>query len=86
MCTNHGLPFVAKCGGHSPSGKSSVENGIVIDLSQLNSVFVKPDEKQVIAGGGCLSSDVIRAAAEHGLACGKSKSIVRTKIGSRMTQ
>lgn len=70
MCQSHNLPFVVKCGGHSPSGQSSIENGIVIDLSQLNQVFVKPDEKQVVAGGGALASHVIKAASEYGLACG----------------
>ncbi|KAI7887021.1 FAD-binding domain-containing protein [Lichtheimia hyalospora FSU 10163] len=69
MCQSHGLPFVVKCGGHSPSGQSSIENGIVIDLSQLNQVFVKPDEKQIVAGGGALASHVIKAASEYGLAC-----------------
>lgn len=70
MCQSHGLAFVVKCGGHSPSGQSSIENGIVIDLSLLCEVTVKPDEKQVIAGGGALARDVLKAAADYELACG----------------
>ena len=73
MCESHGLPFVVKGGGHSPGGASSIENGIVIDLSLMTETFVKADEKQVVAGGGALASHVIKAAAEYGLACGKLK-------------
>ncbi|KAI7855161.1 hypothetical protein BDC45DRAFT_439630 [Circinella umbellata] len=69
MCESHGLPFVVKGGGHSPGGASSIENGIVIDLSLMTETFVKADEKQVVAGGGALASHVIKAAAEYGLAC-----------------
>ncbi|KAI9495333.1 hypothetical protein BDB00DRAFT_786414 [Zychaea mexicana] len=69
MTESHGLPFVVKCGGHSPGGASSIENGIVIDLSLLNDVFINADEKHVVAGGGALASHVIKAAAEYGLAC-----------------
>lgn len=70
MANSHGLSFVVKGGGHSPSGHSSIENGIVIDLSLMSQVFIKPDEKQVVAGGGALARDVIKAAAEYGLSCG----------------
>ncbi|KAG0169897.1 hypothetical protein DFQ28_002823 [Apophysomyces sp. BC1034] len=71
MANSHSVPFVVKCGGHSPGGASSAgENGLVIDLGLLSDVSVKPDEQLVIAGGGCLSGDVNKAAAEYGLACG----------------
>ncbi|KAI8150130.1 hypothetical protein BJV82DRAFT_10607 [Fennellomyces sp. T-0311] len=69
MSESHGIPFVVKGGGHSPSGKSSIENGIVIDLSLMKGVHVNPDVKHVVAGGGALARDVIKAAAEYGLAC-----------------
>lgn len=71
LATSHGIPFVIKCGGHSPSGASSVENGVVIDLGLMRQVSVKPEEQLVIADGGCLYSDVCKAAADYGLACGK---------------
>ncbi|KAI8088800.1 uncharacterized protein BX664DRAFT_331405 [Halteromyces radiatus] len=69
MATSHKVPFVVKCGGHSPSGASSIENGIVIDLSLMRQVSVKPDEQVVIADGGCLYGDICKASAEYGLAC-----------------
>jgi FAD/FMN-containing dehydrogenase len=59
-----------KCGGHSPGGASSSDGGIVIDLSLINSVTAKADEKTIIAGGGALWRDVSRVAAEYGLSCG----------------
>ncbi|KAI8069604.1 hypothetical protein BC940DRAFT_271750 [Gongronella butleri] len=69
MATGHQVPFVIKCGGHSPTGASSVQGGIVIDLSLMRNVHVKPEERVVIADGGCLASDVLRATAEYGMAC-----------------
>ena len=70
MSESHGIPFVVKAGGHSPSGKSSIENGIVIDLSLMKDVHVNPDVKHVVVGGGALARDVIKATAEYGLTCG----------------
>ncbi|KAI8328237.1 hypothetical protein BC941DRAFT_320311, partial [Chlamydoabsidia padenii] len=69
LATSHDIPFVIKCGGHSPSGASSVENGLVIDLGLMRQVSVKAEEQLVIADGGCLYGDVCKVAADHGLAC-----------------
>ncbi|KAL0089642.1 hypothetical protein F4703DRAFT_1842031 [Phycomyces blakesleeanus] len=68
MAKSHSVPFTVKCGGHSPGGQSSVDNGIVIDLGLMKQVTVNPDNKTIIAGGGCLSGDIVKAAAEYGLA------------------
>ena len=56
-------------GGHSPAGSSSIENGIVIDLSRhLSSVRVDPTAKLAYVGGGAIWETVDKAAIEHGLA------------------
>ena len=62
-------PIAVRGGGHSPAGTSSVENGLVIDLSRyLNSVKIDPAKKLGYVGGGALWEHVDNAASEHGLA------------------
>lgn len=66
--TNH-LPLAVRGGGHSSSGASSVEDGLVIDLSRyLNTAVVDPKAQTVAAGGGALWEAVDKAAIQHGLA------------------
>lgn len=64
-----GLPIAIRCGGHSPAGASSSENGLVIDLSRyLNKVRVDVEAKLAYAGGGTLQGTIDQATIEHGLA------------------
>ncbi|ORX60656.1 FAD-binding domain-containing protein [Hesseltinella vesiculosa] len=69
LATSHAIPFVVKGGGHSPKGASSSQGGLVIDLSRMRAVHVKAEECLVIAEGGCLASDVLKATSPYGLAC-----------------
>jgi FAD/FMN-containing dehydrogenase len=63
------LPLAIRSGGHSTSGASSSEDGIVIDLSKyLNGVRIDPENKRAYVGGGAIWSTVDKAAIEHGLA------------------
>lgn len=62
------IPIVVCGGGHSSSGASSVEGGIVIDLSEMRAVQVNTDDMTVTFEGGCLWSDVDAALEQHGLA------------------
>jgi hypothetical protein len=57
-----------KCGGHSISGQSVVERGMVIDLTGLRQVKVDTATKTVRVDGGCLLGDVDAAAQAVGLA------------------
>jgi hypothetical protein len=63
------LPVAIRGGGHSASGASSSEDGLVIDLSRhLNGVKVDADKKLAYVGGGAIWETVDKAAIEHGLA------------------
>jgi FAD/FMN-containing dehydrogenase len=64
----HSLPFVVRGGGHSTSGSSAIEDGLVIDLSLMRKVTVDAEAKTITAEGGTIWEDVDVEAAKHGLA------------------
>ncbi|KJZ76428.1 hypothetical protein HIM_04157 [Hirsutella minnesotensis 3608] len=66
--TSNDIPLVVMGGGHSTSGSSSIDDGLVIDLRRLNSVLVNPEARTVTFGGGCKWIEVDAACYEHGLA------------------
>lgn len=61
---------LAVCGGgHSTSGASSVEDGVVIALSRyFGEVRVDADARRAFVGGGAIWKSVDEAAIKHGLA------------------
>ena len=65
---NH-LPIAIRGGGHSTAGASSIEGGLVIDLSRhLNTVEIDPENKLAYVGGGAIWEQVDKASIQHGLA------------------
>jgi FAD/FMN-containing dehydrogenase len=66
------LPVAVRGGGHNGAGLGSVDGGVLIDLSLLNSVSVDPGSRTVRVGGGCTWREVDAATNPHGLAvpCG----------------
>jgi FAD/FMN-containing dehydrogenase len=65
---SEGLPIAVRGGGHSIPGFSTVDDGLVLDLSPMNTVQVDPDRRTVVAQAGCLWSDVDAEAQAFGLA------------------
>ncbi|KAJ3507214.1 hypothetical protein NLJ89_g6435 [Agrocybe chaxingu] len=65
----NGLPIAVRGGGHNPYGASSVEGGLVIDLSRhMNKVRVDPAKKLAYVGGGTVWETVDKESIKHGLA------------------
>ncbi|MBA2767871.1 MAG: FAD-binding oxidoreductase [Sporichthyaceae bacterium] len=63
-----GLEIAVRGGAHSLSGYSVVDDGLMIELSGMNTVVVDPEARRARVGGGALLGDAIAAAQEHGLA------------------
>jgi FAD/FMN-containing dehydrogenase len=63
-----GAPFAIRSGGHSVAGFSSVEDGIVLDLRNLNGVTVDPERRIARAQGGVNWAAFDAITQEHGLA------------------
>jgi len=63
----HNLPIAIRSGGHNGGGLGSVDEGLVIDLSEMSEVTVDPAARLALVGGGALLKDVLDATHEHGL-------------------
>ncbi len=68
FAAQRGLEIAVRGGAHGISGKAVVDDGLMIELSALNSVVINPDARRARVGGGALLGDLIAAAQEHGLA------------------
>ncbi|EHR52781.1 FAD/FMN-dependent dehydrogenase [Saccharomonospora marina XMU15] len=62
------LEIAVRGGGHSTPGMSAVDDGLVIDLSDINSVEVDPTTKRARVGAGARLAELDAATQEHGLA------------------
>ncbi|MCU7727983.1 FAD-binding oxidoreductase [Actinoplanes sp. KI2] len=65
---SEGLPLAVRGGGHSIPGFSTVDGGLVLDLSPMNGIRVDPGRGTVTAQGGCLWRDVDAETQAFGLA------------------
>ncbi|MFW6074444.1 MAG: FAD-binding oxidoreductase [Chloroflexota bacterium] len=64
----HQLPVAIRGGGHNVAGLSLCDDGIVIDLSNMNSVHVDPQRRTARVEGGATWGDVDHATHPFGLA------------------
>lgn len=68
FAADHRVPVTVRGGGHNVAGTALVDDGVVIDLSEMDAVEVDPGARRVRAQGGATWADVDAAAQEHGLA------------------
>jgi len=64
----HELLLAVRGGGHNGGGLGVCDDGVVLDLSPLQSIEVDPSARTVRAGGGCTWRQVDAATHEAGLA------------------
>ena len=57
-----------RSGGHNGAGLALVDDGMVIDLSEMNAIDIDPSTKTAIIQSGNTLSDVDQATHEYGLA------------------
>ena len=62
----HGLEIAVRGGGHNAAGLAVVDDGLVIDLSEMNQVQVDPEGRVARAGGGATWRDFDAATQAHG--------------------
>jgi FAD/FMN-containing dehydrogenase len=62
------LPVAIRGGGHNGPGLGSVNDGLVIDLSQMRGVRVDPTARTARVAAGCTQGDVDHATHAFGLA------------------
>ena len=62
-----GLLLAVKCGGHSASGKSTCDRGMMIDLSPFRDVRVDPRNRTARVTGGSLLGQLDHEAMAHDL-------------------
>src|ERR1700712_786913 len=65
---SEGLPLAVGGGGHSIAGFSTVDDGIVLDLSLMKGIQVDPEQRRVTAQAGCTWKDLDAETQQFGLA------------------
>jgi FAD/FMN-containing dehydrogenase len=68
LARTEGLRLAIRGGGHSVPGFSTVDGGIVLDLSRMTGVEVHPDDRTVTAQAGCTWKDLDTETQQFGLA------------------
>lgn len=63
-----GLPVAVRGGGHNVAGFGTCDAGIVLDLGEMSTVEVDPDNRRAVAGPGTLGGGFDEATQAHGLA------------------
>ncbi len=66
-CARNGVQITARSGGHSYAGYSTLNGGLVVDLSALDGIRVSSDRRTVQIGAGNRLIDVYTALANRGL-------------------
>lgn len=64
----HDLPLAVRGGGHNVTGNAVCDDGLVVDLTEMNGVTVDPEAGRAHVEGGATIGDVDRETQRFGLA------------------
>lgn len=65
-----GLPLAIRSGGHSGPGHCTVDDGMVLDVRDLNSLDIDAEGRTAWAGSGLTAGEFTHKVGAHGLAVG----------------
>ncbi|MFL5682777.1 MAG: FAD-binding oxidoreductase, partial [Chloroflexota bacterium] len=65
-----GLELAVRCGGHSAAGHSTVDGGLVIEVSGMKALDIDVDGRTAWAEAGLTAGEYTTATGAHGLATG----------------
>lgn len=68
LARNTGMDLAVRGGGHNYAGHGCCDDGVMIDLSRMNSVEVDASARRARCGGGATWADLDAATQEFGLA------------------
>ncbi len=80
----HSLLLAVKCGGHSASGKSTCDGGLLLDLSPFRNVNVDPVAQEAWVTGGSLLAQLDHEAMAYDLVTPMG-TVSHTGIGGLVT-
>jgi len=83
VAREHDVPLTVRGGGHDWAGRALTDGGVTLDLSAMRDVVVDRSRGVAHALGGAHVSDVVEAAASHGL--GTATAVVRSVGMAGMT-
>ena len=67
FCTAHAIQFTVRTGGKNIFGLSSVQDALMIDMRDMDSIQLDKSESSVTVGGGILQAKLAGALAKEGL-------------------
>ena len=70
LARENGLELAVKSGGHSVAGHSTIDGGIVLDLSEMKNLELDVEGRTAWAQTGLTAGEYTAATAAHGLATG----------------
>lgn len=68
LARSEGLPLAVRGGGHSIPGFSTLDGGILLDLSPMTGIEIHPGDRTVTAQAGCSWRDLDTETQQFGLA------------------